>query len=55
MKIKKRAKLMSSARDSRRYFYMNSDDRKKIEGAILEYVGVLGFAESAFMFLEIFI
>ena len=43
---------MPSARDARRYFYMNSDDRKRIEGAILEYIGALGMAESAFMFIK---
>jgi hypothetical protein len=48
----KKAKLMSSAKDNRRYFYMNSDDRQKIEKAILEYIGVLGMAESAFVFIK---
>ena len=52
MKIKKKARLIPSARDARRYFYMNSKDRDKIEKAILEYIGVLGFAESAFMFIQ---
>jgi len=52
MKIKKTAKLMPSSRDNRRYFYMNSDDRQKTEKAILEYIGILGFAESAFMFIK---
>jgi hypothetical protein len=52
MKHQAKTKLMSSAKDNRRYFYINSDDRRKIEGAILEYVGILGFAESAFMFIK---
>lgn len=52
MKIKKKLKLIPSHRDNRRYFYVNCNDRKKIENAILEYIGVLGFAESAFMFVE---
>ena len=52
MKANKKLKLLPSARDSRRYFLMNSSDRKKIEDAILDYIGVLGFAKSAFMFAE---
>lgn len=49
----KKLKLKPSARDNRRYFYMNSDDREKIEKAILDYIGILGFAKSAFMFVEV--
>ena len=52
MKIKKKLKLLPSARDSRRYFLMNSEDEEKIERAILEYIGVLGFSKSAFMFVK---
>jgi len=52
MKMKKKLKLLPSARDNRRYFLMNSEDREKIEKSILEYIGVLGFAKSAFMFVE---
>jgi len=49
----KKAKLLPSARDNRRYFIFNSSDREKIEKAILDYIGVLGFAKSNFLFLEI--
>ncbi len=49
----KKTKLLPSARDNRRYFFMNCDDKKKIENAILEYIGVLGFSKSAFMFLDV--
>jgi RNase P/RNase MRP subunit POP5 len=52
MRIKKKAKLRQSARDNRRYFFMNSSDKEKVERAILEYIGVLGFAKSNFMFVE---
>ena len=52
MKANKKLKLLPSARDSRRYFLMNSSDREKIEKTILDYIGVLGFAKSAFMFVE---
>ena len=31
---------------------MNSEDKGKIEKAILDYIGVLGFSKSAFMFIE---
>ena len=48
----KKLKLIPAARDNRRYFLMNSDDKNKIEKAILDYIGILGFSESAFMFLE---
>jgi len=49
----KKLKLMPSARENRRYFYMNSNDKSKIEKAILDYIGILGFSKSAFMFLEV--
>ena len=52
MKTKRKTKLLASARDNRRYFLCNSQDREKIEMAILEYIGVLGFAKSAFMFVQ---
>jgi len=48
----KKLKLIPAARDNRRYFYMNSEDKGKIEKAILDYVGILGFSKSAFMFVE---
>ncbi|MCH7850884.1 MAG: hypothetical protein IH845_04550 [Nanoarchaeota archaeon] len=46
-KIKK-LRLKPSARDKRRYFLTTSAN-SKIEEAILEYIGVLGFAKSAYM------
>ncbi len=46
-KIKK-LKLRPSARDKRRYFLVKATN-KKVEDAILEYVGVLGFARSAYI------
>jgi RNase P/RNase MRP subunit POP5 len=49
----KKLKLKPTARDNRRYFYMNSTDKSKIEKAILEYIGILGFSKSAFMFVEV--
>ena len=50
MKAKsKKLKLKPSARDKRRYFIVNSNSNEKIEKAILEYLGVLGFAKSAYM------
>lgn len=48
----KKLKLIPAARDNRRYFYMNSEDKAKIEKAILEYIGILGFSKSVFMFIE---
>ncbi len=49
----KKARLIPSQRDNRRYFLCNSSDKEKIEKAILEYIGVLGYAQSNFMFLDI--
>lgn len=48
----KSLKLKPSARDKRRYFIVNSKDNKKVEEAILEYIGVLGFAKSAYKFIK---
>ncbi len=50
MKIKtKQLKLKPSARDKRRYLLINEKSNTKIEQAILEYIGVLGFAKSAYL------
>ena len=53
MKVK-RLKLKPSVRDKRRYLLINEGDNEKIEKAILEYVGVLGFGKSAYMFVKKF-
>jgi len=45
----KKLKLRPSAKDNRRYLLINERDNKKIEKAILEYIGSLGFAKSAYM------
>jgi hypothetical protein len=47
----KRLKLKPSARDKRRYFLVRASNAK-VEAAILEYVGVLGFAKSAYMYVK---
>ena len=46
-KIKK-LKLRPSARDKRRYFLAKASNAK-IEAAILEYIGILGFSKSTYM------
>ena len=46
-KIKK-LRLKPSAKDRRRYFLVR-ETNKKVESVILEYIGVLGFAKSAYM------
>jgi len=46
-KIKK-LKLKPSARDKRRYFLVRATNAR-VETLILEYIGVLGFAKSAYM------
>jgi len=45
----KRLKLKPSARDNRRYLLINEKDSEKIEKAILDYTGTLGFAKSAYI------
>ncbi len=50
-------KLKASARDNRRYFIVSSLDvgdvsNERIERAILDYIGVLGLAKSAYMFVK---
>jgi len=44
----KRLKLKPSARDKRRYFLVRATN-EKVEVAIFEYIGILGFAKSAYM------
>ena len=44
----KRLNLKPSTRDKRRYFLVKASN-SAVEKAILEYVGVLGFAKSAYM------
>ena len=46
--IKRKLNLKPSARDKRRYFLVGATN-EKVEAAILEYVGVLGFAEAAYV------
>ena len=44
----KKLKLKPSARDKRRYFLVKANSTL-VEEAILEYIGVLGFAKSAYL------
>ena len=44
----KRLKLKPSARDKRRYFLVKSS-ANKVEKAILDYLGILGFSKSAYL------
>lgn len=48
----KRLNLKPSARDKRRYFLVSGGSNKKIEEVILEYLGVLGFAKTAYMYVK---
>ncbi len=45
----KKLKLKASAKDNRRYLIIDESDNSKIEKAILDYIGVLGFAKSAYL------
>jgi hypothetical protein len=44
----RRLKLRPSARDKRRYFLVRARNGN-VENAILDYVGILGFARSAYL------
>jgi hypothetical protein len=46
--VGKKLKLKPSARDKRRYFLVRASNAD-VEAAILEYIGVLGFAKAAYM------
>jgi RNase P/RNase MRP subunit POP5 len=48
----KKLNLKSSSRDNRRYILLEEKDKQKIERAILDYIGILGFAKSAPMIIE---
>lgn len=48
----KKLKLKPSARDNRRYFFVKEKKKEKIEKAILDYVGILGMAKSAYLFVD---
>lgn len=50
-KIRK-LKLRPSARDKRRYFLVRATGGK-VEDAILDYVGVLGFAKAAYLKVDV--
>jgi len=45
----KKLKLKPSARDNRRYLLINEKNNEKIEKAILDYVGILGFAKAGYI------
>jgi len=53
MEKKKKLKLKPSARDNRRYFLIDSSDKEIVEKAILDYIGILGMAKSAYLFVKI--
>jgi hypothetical protein len=44
----KKLRIKPSLKDKRRYFIANAEN-SKIEEAILEYLGILGFARAAYM------
>ena len=48
----KRLSLKPSRRDNRRYFVVRST-HERVEQAILDYVGVLGFAKAAYVVAKV--
>lgn len=52
-KKEKILKLKPSAKDKRRYLLVNETSNKKVEDAILKYIGELGFAKSAYMYVKV--
>ena len=49
MQKNKQLKLKKSARDKRRYFLIDETNEEKIEKAILDYIGILGFAKANYL------
>lgn len=49
IKKPKKLRLKPSARDNRRYLLIEETDNEKIEKAILDYIGILGFAKASYM------
>lgn len=45
-------KLKSSARANRRYLLIEAKSRDEIEKTILEYIGILGWAKAAPVFID---
>lgn len=48
----KKLKLKNSQRDNRRYLLVIEKESAKIEKAILDYIGILGFAKSSYLFVK---
>jgi len=48
----RKLKLKPSARDRRRYFLVRSSNAR-VEDAILDYIGILGFARSAYLKINV--
>ena len=51
-KMEKLKILPPTQRDNRRYILLSINNKKKIEKAILDYIGVLGWAKAAPQFIE---
>ena len=49
MKPNRKLRLENSHRDNRRYLLVKENDNEKVEKAILDYLGILGFAKSAYI------
>lgn len=45
-------KLKSSARIKKRYLLLSADSRQEIEKAILDYIGILGWAKASPSFIK---
>jgi len=45
-------KIKPSAKINRRYLLLQAKNKKEIEKAILEYIGILGWAEAAPLFVK---
>lgn len=49
IKPNKKLKLKNSQRDDRRYLLIKEKNNEKVEQAILDYIGILGMAKSAYL------
>jgi RNase P/RNase MRP subunit POP5 len=52
MEKTKKLKLKPSLRDNRRYLLISGSNEEEIKKAILEYIGILGMAKCAYMFVK---
>lgn len=51
-KRKKEKSLKKSMREKKRYLLLENSDKEKVEKAILDYIGILGYAKTSPVFVK---